>query len=224
MLILTIDSLAWGFWGQRLPPPREPKMAAAAGYRCSTAATSGKDAARHPPPPPHMTSPCSPSQISGRSRREKNKPEPPEPAGFLRAPVRLLPSVSSFPTRRSLRRDEVAPVTSPGPLHPGQPAGREGEDYRLSMPILRYSIRQQGTIQKTAAPRWAPANPACFAGTGPGLLLLTLSVADASWGLPTHPAFRWLYSARKRRSDMASSTRQRQQQSMQLSYDQSEKQ
>lgn len=161
-------------------------MAAAAGYRCSTAATSGKDAARHPPPPPHMTSPCSPSQISGRSRREKNKPEPPEPAGFLRAPVRLFPGVSSFPTRRSLRRDEVAPVTSPGPLHPGQPAGREGEDYRLSMPILRHSIRQQGTNPKTPAPRWAPAHPACFAGAGPGLLLLTFIGRRCQLGTP-HP-------------------------------------
>lgn len=115
----------------------------------------------------------------------------------------------------------MAPVTSPGPLHPGQPAGRQGEDCLLSMPILRHSILQQGTMRKTAAPRWAPANPACFAGAGPGLSLLMLSVADASLGTPhsPNPTFRWRCLARKRRSDMASSTRQRQE--MQLSCDQS---
>lgn len=46
-----------------------------------------------------MTSPGSPSQFSGRSLRWKNKPEPPEPAGFLRTPVRLIHSVPSSPSQ-----------------------------------------------------------------------------------------------------------------------------
>lgn len=151
------------------------------------APTSGKDAARDPPPPPHMTSPRSPSEISGTSRREKNKPEPPEPAGFLRgsqsasSPVFLLTGVP-------LRRDEVAPVTSPGPLHPGRPAGRQGEDCLFSMPILRHSILQQGTTRKDRRSSVGSGEPgSVLLAPGQGSRLPCCpSPMPPVWGLP-HP-------------------------------------
>lgn len=180
-------------------------MAAAVGCRCSPAATSGKDAAREPPPPPHMTSPA-PSQFGGRSRREKNKPEQLEPAGFLLAPVRLFPSVSSIPTRRFLRRDEVAPLTSPGPPHPGQPAEREGEDCRLSMPILRHTLRQQGTIPKTRRSSMSSGDPGLFCWRW----ARTLASHVTRHGIPVGDSPPAMIG--KKKSDMAFRTRQRQQQ------------
>lgn len=139
----------------------------------------------------HLVRPV--NSAEGASGRKTSPSRRSQPASYG------LPSVSSpvflhFPTRRSKRRDEVAAVTSPGPLHPGQQAGRE---CRSSVPILRHFIRQQGTIRETATHRWVPANPAWFVGAGPGLPLLTFSAADASWGVPTHPAFRWRCLARK---------------------------
>lgn len=157
---------------------------------CSTAATSGKDAARVPPPPPHMTSPGSPSQLSGRSLREKNKPEPPEPAGFLRAPVRLF-ARCSFISQPGVPSGEMRWLQS---LQRGlytlasRPAGQTG--------IAASRCRFCGTLSANKV-RCDPKDRRSSIGSRrTRLVFLALgqdshfsrfSVADASWGVPTHP-------------------------------------
>lgn len=103
-----------------------------------------------------MTSPGSPSQFSGRSLRQKNKPEPPEPAGFLRGPVRPFPSVPSSPNPAFRAKTcggsshftgASTPWAAGRPGRPGMPPLRA--DFAAHYPLTRYDPKDLHGVRRT---------------------------------------------------------------------------